>query len=204
MVFEKRIVVDCKGHLLGRLASYVAKELLLGQRIVLVRCEEVNVSGRFMRNKNKFMAFLNKRCNTNPKLGPFHYRSPAMMVWRAVRGMLPHKSVRGQIALNRLKVFDGCPPPFDKMKRMVIPDALRVMRLAPRRKYIVLKDLAAQVGWKYRSIIEKLEQKRKLRAAAWYEKKKAIAKLRKQAAAKLQDKLANDTTLLQKHGALLS
>lgn len=118
----------------------MAKELLLGQRIVLVRCEEVNVSGRcmlsqlfmnghlnpnillfsfsfflivsfcflfvcsVMRNKNKFMAFLNKRCNTNPKLGPFHYRSPSMIVWRAVRGMLPHKSVRGQIALNRLKV----------------------------------------------------------------------------------------------------
>ena len=30
MVFEKTIVVDGRGHLLGRLASIVAKELLLG------------------------------------------------------------------------------------------------------------------------------------------------------------------------------
>jgi large subunit ribosomal protein L13Ae len=90
------------------------------------------------------------------------------------------------------------------MKRMVIPDALRVMRLAPRRKYIVLKDLAAQVGWKYRSIIEKLERKRKLRAAAWYQKKKVLARLRQQAANSLQSKLANDTVLLQKHGALIA
>lgn len=39
------VVVDCRGHLLGRLASTVAKELLAGQHIVLVRCEEINVSG---------------------------------------------------------------------------------------------------------------------------------------------------------------
>ena len=29
-MFEKVIVIDGKGHLLGRLASYVAKELLRG------------------------------------------------------------------------------------------------------------------------------------------------------------------------------
>ena len=29
-MFEKQVVIDGKGHLLGRLASYVAKELLNG------------------------------------------------------------------------------------------------------------------------------------------------------------------------------
>lgn len=29
-------------------------------------------------------------------------------------GMLPHKTKRGQAALERLKVFDGIPPPYDK------------------------------------------------------------------------------------------
>ncbi len=29
-MFEKEIVIDGKGHLVGRLASYVAKELLNG------------------------------------------------------------------------------------------------------------------------------------------------------------------------------
>lgn len=41
MVFQKVIVVDARGHLLGRLASIVAKELLSGQQVVVVRCEEV-------------------------------------------------------------------------------------------------------------------------------------------------------------------
>ena len=44
-------IVDGKGHLLGRLASIVAKQLLLGQKVVVVRSELINVSGSFFRNK---------------------------------------------------------------------------------------------------------------------------------------------------------
>lgn len=33
-MFDKVTIVDCRGHLLGRLASTVAKELLSGQRVV--------------------------------------------------------------------------------------------------------------------------------------------------------------------------
>ena len=51
MVFQKLVVVDTRGHLLGRLASMIAKELLLGQHVVCVRCEEINISGTFIRNK---------------------------------------------------------------------------------------------------------------------------------------------------------
>lgn len=39
--------------------------------------------------------------------------------------MIPHKTKRGAAALARLKVFEGVPPPYDKVKRMVIPDALK-------------------------------------------------------------------------------
>lgn len=44
-------LVDGKGHLLGRLASILAKEILSGQKVTVVRCEEINVSGSFFRNK---------------------------------------------------------------------------------------------------------------------------------------------------------
>ena len=44
-MFEKEVIVDCRGHLVGRLASVIAKELLNGQRVVLVRTEELNISG---------------------------------------------------------------------------------------------------------------------------------------------------------------
>ena len=39
------VVVDGKGHLLGRLASIVAKQLLQGKKIVIVRSEQILISG---------------------------------------------------------------------------------------------------------------------------------------------------------------
>jgi large subunit ribosomal protein L13Ae len=45
MVLTKTRIIDGRDHLLGRLASIVAKELLAGQKVVIVRCDEVVVSG---------------------------------------------------------------------------------------------------------------------------------------------------------------
>ena len=44
-MFEKEVVIDCRGHTMGRLASIVAKELLSGQKVICVRCEDLNVTG---------------------------------------------------------------------------------------------------------------------------------------------------------------
>ncbi|TKC53737.1 hypothetical protein EI555_018483 [Monodon monoceros] len=136
------LVLDGRGHLLGRLAAIVAKQVLLGRKVVVVRCEGINISGNFYRNKLKYLAFLRKRMNTNPSRGPYHFRAPSRIFWRTVRGMLPHKTKRGQAALDRLKVFDGIPPPYDKKKRMVVPAALKVVRLKPTRKFAYLGRLA--------------------------------------------------------------
>ncbi|KAH7831791.1 putative 60S ribosomal protein L13a-1 [Monocercomonoides exilis] len=173
----RTIVVDCKGHLKGRLASVVAKQLLKGQHIVLVRCEEANVSGSFFRNKILFMQYLHKTMRHNPARGHVHYRAPSMMIYKAVRGMLPHKSTRGQEALKRLKVFDGVPPKYQKVKRMVIPDALRVLNLKAESKYTRLGDLASQVGWKYAGIISKLEKERLAKSKAYYYRKQKAIKM---------------------------
>ncbi len=48
------VVIDGKGHLLGRLASIVAKQLLNGQKVTIVRCEEINMTGPFFRNKRNY------------------------------------------------------------------------------------------------------------------------------------------------------
>lgn len=53
--------------------------------------------------------------------------------------MMPHKTARGAAAIERLKLFEGVPPPYDRKKKMVVPDALRVLRLKPGRKYCTVK-----------------------------------------------------------------
>lgn len=168
--------------MLGRLAATVAKQLLNGQKIVVVRAEALNISGEFFRNKLKYYDYLRKGTRFNKTRGPFHFRAPSRIFYKAVRGMIQHKTARGKAALERLKVFEGVPPPYDKKKRVVVPQALRVLRLKPGRKYTTIAKLSSEVGWKYEDVVAKLEEKRKVRSAEYYSKKKAFAK--KQAAAK--------------------
>ncbi|KAJ1396945.1 Ribosomal protein L13 superfamily [Sesbania bispinosa] len=70
-ICAKRMDVDTRHHMLGHLASIIAKELLNGQ----------------------------------------------------------------EVRLARLKVYEGIPPPYDKMKKMVVPNALKVLRLQKGHKY---------------------------------------------------------------------
>jgi len=174
--FEPVVVIDGKGHLLGRLASTVAKQLLNGQKIVVVRCEALNISGEFFRAKLKYHAYLRKATRFNKTHGPFHFRAPSRIFYKAVRGMIAHKTARGKAALDRLKVFEGIPPPYDTKKRMVVPQALRVLRLKPGRKYCTVGRLSTEFGWSYGDVVSRLEEKRKTRSEAYYQKKKALAR----------------------------
>lgn len=83
----------------------------------------------------KFAIFLARRRSANPRKGHHHHRSPARIFFRAVRGMIPHKTDRGARALGRLKVLEGIPYPYDVQQRVVVPSALRVLRLKPGRKW---------------------------------------------------------------------
>uniref|UniRef100_A0A8C2VUS9 Large ribosomal subunit protein uL13 n=1 Tax=Chinchilla lanigera TaxID=34839 RepID=A0A8C2VUS9_CHILA len=189
------LVLDGRGHLLGRLAAIVAKQVLLGRKVVVVRCEGINISGNFYRNKLKYLAFLRKRMNTNPSRGPYHFRAPSRIFWRTVRGMLPHKTKRGQAALDRLKVFDGVPPPYDKVSQPGLPPA--------GLTFAYLGRLAHEVGWKYQAVTATLEEKRKEKAKIHYRKKKQIMRLRKQAEKNVEKKISKFTEVLKTHGLLV-
>eukprot|EP01007_Sphenomonas_quadrangularis_P000672 NODE_1523_length_840_cov_539.041719_g1266_i0.p2 GENE.NODE_1523_length_840_cov_539.041719_g1266_i0~~NODE_1523_length_840_cov_539.041719_g1266_i0.p2 ORF type:complete len:212 (+),score=66.67 NODE_1523_length_840_cov_539.041719_g1266_i0:54-689(+) len=198
----RSILVDGNGHLLGRIAAAVAKELLQGQRITVVRCEGLNMSGPFARNKLKFLQFLRKRTLTNPKRGPFHHRAPSEIFMRVVRGMLPSKTKRGKACLRRLKAFEGIPPVYAKRKRQVCPRALRDLKLAPDREYCTLGRLAHETGWKYQAVVEKLEKKRKERSAIRGQKKQALAKIAMKVKKEIDGKLPQ--LIGEKNAALLS
>ena len=60
--------------------------------------------------------------------------------------MVPHKTERGKDALKRLQTFEGVPPPYDKKKKMVIPSALKVLRLKAGRRYCSLGRLGHEVS----------------------------------------------------------
>jgi large subunit ribosomal protein L13Ae len=151
----------------------------------------------------KYHDYLHKRCVVNPRKGPFHFRAPSRMLYRVIRGMVPHKLPRGAAALERLKVFEGIPQPYDHMKRVVVPDALRVLKLKPGRKYTVLGRLASEVGWKYADVVSKLEEKRKTKSATYYERQKAKRRLVTKAKQSAASKLTPVASTLEKYGYTL-
>lgn len=150
-----------------------------------MRCEDIVISGGMVRQKAKFERFLRKRSVTNPRRGAVKFRAPSKILWRTVRGMVPHKTARGAAAMERLKSFEGVPAPYDKVKRMVIPDALKVLRLQQGHRSVRLGDMATQCGWKHNDVVAELEAKRKVKSAAYNDAKKKIKALRRKAEAEV-------------------
>merc|ERR1712223_1909697 len=175
--FKTNLTINAKDHLMGRLCSIVAKELLRGNTVNVVCCEGLYITGNYYRNKLIMLEKMNKRTATNPKDGPFHHRSPAAMLKRMVRGMLPNKTGRGQKVYARLNVYDGCPPPFDRQQKFKIPAALKVTRSKPGRKVASLGFLCQELGWQYAGVVAKLEAKREANGKIyWDNKQKAVDK----------------------------
>ncbi|KAK2648555.1 hypothetical protein Ddye_016044, partial [Dipteronia dyeriana] len=52
------------------------------------------------------------------------------------------------------KTYEGIPPLYDKIKRMVIPNALKVLRLQKGHKYCLLGRLSLEVGWNHYNTIK--------------------------------------------------
>ena len=153
-----------------------------------------------VRNRVKYAQFRKKRMNTNPGKGPYHFKSPARMLWRTIRGMVHQKTARGQDAIARLSTFEGIPHPYDKKKRVVVPAALRVVRLKSIREHTVLGQLADSIGWKHKDLLKTLEDKRRVKAEAFFAKKKAKEGLKQKAIKAAESELSSVDAVLEPLG----
>ena len=163
-------VIDGKGHLMGRLASICAKELLEGKKIIVVRCEKIEKSGSHIRNKLKLISRSKKRTTTNPKRGPFHFKTPSQAFWKSVRGMLPHKTFRGSNALMRLKLFDGVPSGLIHIRKLIVPSALRIIKLAPNRRFTQIGKIFSELGWNKQKLIQNKDENLKTLGKIFWKK----------------------------------
>ena len=127
-------IIDGKNAVLGRLASYVAKEALKGEEIAVLNCNEVIITGN---KKNIQEEFKEKRSKIGsgqkgPKVSRLSYR----IVKRAIRGMLPdHRTGRGREAWKRIKCHDKVPKEFEDKKKIVSGKENKV-------KHVLVKELS--------------------------------------------------------------
>jgi large subunit ribosomal protein L13 len=137
--------IDGTGQIVGRLASYVAKEILNGKRITVVNCQNLLFSGTKGGVVSDWMSTLEIGSVGNPKHGPFHPRTPDRIFARVVRGMLPRRKPKGMKALKRLRTFVGFPENLSKSNGIII-DSAKATKPIPY--YVTLGDVAKRLGWK--------------------------------------------------------
>ena len=134
------MVIDASDAVLGRLASYTAKQLLNGERVVIVNAEKAVISGNA---KDIYAKYKRRRDITNrgnPTKALKFPRVPDMLVRRTIRGMLNHKTERGTNAYKRLRVVMGVPAEYREK-------AIKREGRVPTKKVSVL-ELSRMLGWK--------------------------------------------------------
>jgi large subunit ribosomal protein L13 len=111
-------IIDGKNAILGRLASYVAKEALKGEELIVLNCSDVIITGN---KKNILEDFERKRrMGGSSQKGPLHHKSSEKIIKRVIRGMLPnHRFGRGREAFKRVKCYSGVPKEFEQSKKIV-------------------------------------------------------------------------------------
>jgi large subunit ribosomal protein L13 len=130
-------IIDGKNAILGRLASYVAKEALKGEEFAILNCEQVIVTGS-KQNIQEDYEQRRRRVGTL-QVGPKVSISNEKIVKRAIRGMFPtHREGRGRDAYKRIKCYVGIPKEFEKETLTKLnPNITKI----PKSKFIQVKDI---------------------------------------------------------------
>lgn len=111
------IVIDATNATLGRLASYAAKQALLGKSVVIVNCSEAIISGKRPDILEKYRT---RRARGGSGLkGPHFPKQPFRLVKRTIRGMLSYKQKRGEDALKRIICHDKVPTEYEAAKKIL-------------------------------------------------------------------------------------
>ncbi len=110
-------VIDGKNAVLGRLASYVAREALKGEEFAVVNCEQIIITGN-KENIQEGLEAKRGRVGSTQK-GPKVSRTSEKIVKRTIRGMLPnYRTGRGRDALKRIKCYVGVPKEFESAEKI--------------------------------------------------------------------------------------
>lgn len=134
-------VIDATNLSLGRLASYSAKQALLGEEVAIINSEKALITG----NKKAILRrYFEKRDIGTRYQGPFYPRTPHRLVKRVIRGMIPYKKPSGRVALALVKTYIGVPAELAEQE----PISVEVAKLNPMRssKYMTVGDLCKELG----------------------------------------------------------
>jgi len=102
-----KLIVDGENVPLGRIGSYVSKELLKGKDVEIINSEKVVISGSKKDILQKVVVLRQK--GGHSLKGPQFPKLADRFLKRKIRGMLPWDKSKGRVAYKRLRCYIGNP-----------------------------------------------------------------------------------------------
>ncbi|MEM0155612.1 MAG: 50S ribosomal protein L13 [Thermoplasmataceae archaeon] len=133
------IYIDADNAIYGRLSTYVAKQLLYGEGVVIVNAEKVVITGTkpFLINR-----FKERREIGSVRKGPAYPKTADQILRRSIKNMLPSKTTTGKEALRRCVVYRGKPKILEGTEFVKVDSALNHKKSG----YVTLQDITFQLG----------------------------------------------------------
>lgn len=107
---QTELIVNGKNAILGRLASWAAKQARLGNKVIIVNADQVLISGKPKVILEKYLARF--RLGRGAQKGPLYSRTVEGILKRAIRGMIRRKRAFGRAALKRVRCYEGIPKEY--------------------------------------------------------------------------------------------
>jgi len=133
--------IDATDLILGRLASFVAKKALLGEKINIINCENAVITGRREDIIERYQARVKRG---TPFKGPYFPRWPDRLLKRTIRNMLSYKQERGRKALKGIMCYLGVPESLKNQDILTFKEFNINKSKTP--KFIYLRDIAKSFG----------------------------------------------------------
>ena len=125
-----KIVIDASGAVLGRLASYAAKQAIFGKEVIVVNCDNVIVSGTRNLIINEYKQ-IRMKGGTSLK-GPHFPKNPERIVKRTIRNMIPYKKGKGLDAFKRVMCYNEVPSEYQNAEKISMPKILKINTMTLR------------------------------------------------------------------------
>ena len=135
--------IDATDLILGRMCAIIAKRAMLGEKIEVVNCEKLLVSGN---KRYTIVRYVERIHRGTPFDGPYFPKTPESIVKRTIRGMIPYRKYHGEKAVKNIKCYFGVPETLKSKEAETIASAS--VSSSNISRYITLRDLSRQLGAK--------------------------------------------------------
>jgi large subunit ribosomal protein L13 len=130
-----KVVIDGENSIMGRVASFAAKQALQGKEVAIVNADKVFIIGNKKDIIQKFLT--QKQRGKGAKMrGPIIKTNVERLLKRSIRGMMKYKEGRGKIAFKKIRCYVGVPSEFEKAEK------ISVHKLEESKKGLTLKEVS--------------------------------------------------------------